>query len=488
MDINDSIRKLEEIKTRLEAIDLTQKLEPKKAKEYIKDIEQLGKLIEPEVYENISQLLETIEGKFEINNIDRDMDITEMRDMSSLLKKYKEVVLPLNKKKEVIEEYKKRFDINELISDKENELLVKKENISKKQKKRIYINGILNDPIFIAENKKLEDINNDISKINDVQKKIAEIEKIQQNIDDIENDASLDNDVRQNQIQRLKNSINLKIGSMNTLIEQLGSNNTNMTIKKISNISEIGNLKTNIFNDLRNKTKEKDNTLNNIEIFKKQIANDFMQNTGIDISNIPAYKLKNSLTNSQTVLHTQIIEGNREIANSEKNINKIRESENIISGQQRRMTQEEYDTAKENFMQDDEFKRSVDSLSTRKFNEEYDSKNIFGKAACRIRYEKAVKQNQGEKIGILGNIGLGLKALFSTNKKVKQKLLEEAKDIKAREKIEAQNDLARREAEEINKSFKDKYAYNVTKNALKSNNLEETKKNLEAKSYEDIEL
>lgn len=486
MNINDSIKKLEEIKTRLEAIDLAQKLEPKKAEEYIKDIEQVGKLIKPDVYDNLLQLLESIEGKFTIP--DRDLDETEMKNMSDLLKKYKEVILPLNKKKEVIEEYKERFDINELISDKENELLIKKEKNEDKQKKRNYINAILKDPTFVEQSKKLETINSNISKLNDIENKIEEIEKIQEDINNLKNNDSLDNDVKQHQIQRLEAKKNIKIDLMNTSIEQLSSENKEIKIGKISDISEINNLKANISVELDNENKEKDNTLNKIDEFKSQIANDFMKNTGTSIANIQPDKLKDILGNLQTVLHTQIINANKEIQKSEETINNIKRSENIISGQRRRMTQEEYDATKEEFMQDEDFKRNVDKLAEQKLDQDYNSKHIFGKTAYKYRYAKAVKQNQGEKIGLLGKIGLGLRAFFSGNEKVKQKLLEEAKDEKAREQIEAKNDLEKSNAEETIKKFKEKYAYNVTKNALESKDLEDTKKNLEAKSYEDIEL
>ena len=486
MNINDSIKKLEEIKTRLEAIDLAQKLEPKKAEEYIKDIEQVGKLIKPDVYDNLLQLLESIEGKFTIP--DRDLDETEMKNMSDLLKKYKEVILPLNKKKEVIEEYKERFDINELISDKENELLIKKEKNEDKQKKRNYINAILKDPTFVEQSKKLETINSNISKLNDIENKIEEIEKIQEDINNLKNNDSLDNDVKQHQIQRLEAKKNIKIDLMNTSIEQLSSENKEIKIGKISDISEINNLKANISVELDNENKEKDNTLNKIDKFKSQIANDFMKNTGTSIANIQPDKLKDILGNLQTVLHTQIINANKEIQKSEETINNIKRSENIISGQRRRMTQEEYDATKEEFMQDEDFKRNVDKLAEQKLDQDYNSKHIFGKTAYKYRYAKAVKQNQGEKIGLLGKIGLGLRAFFSGNEKVKQKLLEEAKDEKAREQIEAKNDLEKSNAEETIKKFKEKYAYNVTKNALESKDLEDTKKNLEAKSYEDIEL
>ena len=136
--MEEKLKKLEAIKEELKKINLEKELTEKDKEKYIKNLEEFGKIsTDAELYDVVKNVVEETEGNFD--NPTTDKSIEELKRINELQNKYKSIVKDnISKRIEIIEEYAKKFDIEDLLENKQSKIAANDKGVIRDFSKYVY--------------------------------------------------------------------------------------------------------------------------------------------------------------------------------------------------------------------------------------------------------------------------------------------------------------------------------------------------------------
>ena len=481
--MEEKLKKLEEIKKALLEIDLEKELTEKDKDKYVKNLEQFEKMsTDAELYDEVKKVVEETEGK--LDNPTTGKSLEELKRIDELQKKYKSVVKEnIAKKIEVIEKYAEKFDMEELLENKQGKITANDQAIEKNTKARVVLEKLQME--IKDENDKYIECDNVSKELKSIQKAVNEAEKIQTEIDALENDNTIDDELKNSQIELRKNKMNKEFEKINKSSDKYNKmlDAHKLTANKLPEVKELSEAKAlQITAAEIVLNAEKANISDNITKIKDAKEKE-LQELGIGFDDaIEGHDLNEEINKKKTELRLQKSSLKAKNESLKSTIDAIHEKQTIINEPEE---EKDEDKIKE------QYKKDVEQKADEKFDKYLD---LSYREKVKLRYNvlEAQKLQEGKEVKGIRKAFLRFRSLFGANNAIDNYMLEEAKEEvadeykKKAEQEKNETEKKRQEAEAHINNFKDQYKVDLINRVMSEKDLSKIDDGVVDKIYDDM--
>ena len=481
--MEEKLKKLEEIKKALLEIDLEKELTEKDKDKYVKNLEQFEKMsTDAELYDEVKKVVEETEGK--LDNPTTGKSLEELKRIDELQKKYKSVVKEnIAKKIEVIEKYAEKFDMEELLENKQGKITANDQAIEKNTKARVVLEKLQME--IKDENDKYIECDNVSKELKSIQKAVNEAEKIQTEIDALENDNTIDDELKNSQIELRKNKMNKEFEKINKSSDKYNKmlDAHKLTANKLPEVKELSEAKAlQITAAEIVLNAEKANISDNITKIKDAKEKE-LQELGIGFDDaIEGHDLNEEINKKKTELRLQKSSLKAKNESLKSTIDAIHEKQTIINEPEE---EKDEDKIKE------QYKKDVEQKADEKFDK-YQDLSYREKVKLRYNVLEAQKLQEGKEVKGIRKAFLRFRSLFGANNAIDNYMLEEAKEEvadeykKKAEQEKNETEKKRQEAEAHINNFKDQYKVDLINRVMSEKDLSKIDDGVVDKIYDDM--